>query len=115
MLTTLILTVMLAQPTDGQLLRELATNDQARAAADLDGDGRIDDLEFDIYRRARTGGPIPGQQPAGLGGYDLNNDNALTPVELYPEADMSLNPGPTPVVTTGRYVVDDRTGREVAP
>lgn len=92
MLTTCLLTIVLsAQPapplTLGDIYREIATDPAAFDAADLDRDGRISGLEVDAYRRVRQGVPAEQTSLAAIGGYDANDDGALTPNELYPEAD----------------------------
>lgn len=80
--------------------REIRESEAARRAADRNGDGEVDDMEFRRYHRQRLRmkgadgdtGSGPRRGFGGLGGHDLNNDGALTPYELYPEADYTLPP-----------------------
>jgi hypothetical protein len=126
MLSALILlAATAAQPTIGDVNRELATNPNAFAYADRDGDGRISDREYDIYLRFRRGGGAGANYvEVPLGGYDINRDEALTPYELYPEADYRLRAYARPryrapacdpryddcYADDGQYYVDDRDG-----
>lgn len=109
MWSLIILTALAGSPTDGQLYRELATDEAAFSRTDTDGDGRISDLEFDAYKRTRTK-KAPARRRGRLGGHDLNSDGALTPFELYPEADERIGGGASlpPLVEEGTRPVDDR-------
>ncbi|WOI53716.1 EF-hand domain-containing protein [Parvularcula sp. LCG005] len=81
-------------PTDGEVYRTLATDPVAFEDADLNGDGVISDDEFGRYKDRQRTAPVRSRRyRAGLGGHDLNNDSALTPYELYPEADYDLSTG----------------------
>ncbi|MEM6650092.1 MAG: hypothetical protein AAF603_07570 [Pseudomonadota bacterium] len=113
MWSVLFTTVLVASPppSDGDIFRELATDAAAFDRADLDGDGQVDDAEFDAYKRKRTPAPSSATAKAKLGGYDLNGDDALTPYELYPEADYQIRVGrpvSTQAVDDGARPVDDR-------
>ena len=118
MLGTLLLVAVVAMgPTRGDVLRELADDDAAFRRADRNGDGFISDLEVDRYMRRQGGGDYYYGRRPSLGGYDINRDEALTPFELYPEADYRLRPNYSDIYgrfspyDDGYYYVDDRTGR----
>ncbi|MEM9421098.1 MAG: hypothetical protein AAF986_01105 [Pseudomonadota bacterium] len=78
--------------SNGDIYRLLATNSEAFDAADTNGDGRVSDIEFDRFKATLNSGQArQGARRVALGGYDLNNDGALTPYELYPEADYVID------------------------
>ncbi len=85
-------TVAAGQMSNGDIYRLLATDTAAFDQADLNGDGRVSDVEFDRFKAALNRGQTGSTGArAALGGYDLNNDGALTPYELYPEADYVID------------------------
>ena len=84
-------TVAAQEMSNGDIYRLLATDAAAFDQADQNGDGRVSDFEFDRFKASLNGGQAgPAGSRAALGGYDLNNDGALTPFELYPEADYVI-------------------------
>ena len=92
---TTVALVLTAAPsvTTADAARHLRADRAAYAAADADGDGRIDDGELEAVRRAlaaRNLGPTAAARRSSLlpriGGHDRNGDGALTPEELYAEA-----------------------------
>lgn len=86
-----------ATVTTSDAARHLRASPAARAAADTNGDGRIDDAELAAVRRtlakAKTEAPVTkatktsrGSLLPHVGSHDYNGDGALTPAELYVEA-----------------------------
>ena len=110
-------------PTNGQLLRELRTSQEAFDMADLNMDGQISDLEFDAYKRARRGGATPAGSTELVATVDYNRDGALVPCEMYAEA-KCLDGYRRPATSAtqrdcrrqdGYYKVDDRNGAVYCP
>ena len=86
-----------ATVTTADAARHLRASPSACAAADTNGDGRIDDAELSAVRRtlakAKTEAPAAntaktsrGSLLPHVGSHDYNGDGALTPAELYVEA-----------------------------
>ena len=109
-------------PTNGQLMREIRTDQAAFDKADTNGDDVISAEEFEDYKRYRRS-PEGSKIAAATAPLDSNNDGAAVPCELYAEADCPAGerrPRPTAAQADcrrqdGYYKVDDRNGAVYCP
>lgn len=88
-------------PTRGDVQCEISTNAASFNKADSDGDGRVSDSELDNYRRLLVKGSAITTTSRQYGGFDINRDGSLSPLELYPEADGILLPNPEALAGPG--------------
>ena len=86
----LVLSLIGAAPevTNAEAARSIRADPVAFAAADRNGDGRIDDAELSAVRRALAAArdDRPAAVVSVIGSRDRDGDGALTPSELYAEA-----------------------------
>lgn len=88
----LIGALLAVTPTNGDLLYLLRTNDVIFEAVDANGNGKIEDLEFDRFKQAmRTDGGDDFARARRIEG-DRVRGKYLTPYDLFPEADYTLRP-----------------------
>lgn len=114
-------------PTDGDLMRELAEDETARLEADLNADGFISDMEFDVYKRKRQQLSAedfadvrkPRRDPNRVG----DTADSFEPCELFVEAKCLGTSGKGGKGkkskdcerTDGYYYIDDRDGTVYCP
>lgn len=84
--------VFAVTPTNADLLYLLRTNDVIFEVVDANDNGKIEDLEFDRFKQAmRSDGGTDIANASRITG-DRVRGRFLTPYDLFPEADYTLDP-----------------------